>query len=83
MNEWLLAALILTAALVPLAFVAAFGDVVSGLVAVEVGSSVACAILVLLSEGTHRQSFVDLALVLAPLSLIGSIAYARLMERHL
>lgn len=83
MNEWLLAAAVLVVALVPLAFVAAFADAASGLVALEIASSVACVILVLLAEGLHRQPFIDLALVLAPLSLIGSVAYARLMERHL
>jgi multisubunit Na+/H+ antiporter MnhF subunit len=33
-----------------------------------------------LSEGFHRQPFVDLAVVLAVLSVVGSLAFARLME---
>ena len=41
------------------------------------------AILMLLSEGFHRQPFIDLAVVLAPMSLIGGLAFARMMERHL
>ena len=40
-------------------------------------------ILVLLSEGFHRQPFVDLAVVFAPMSLVGSLVFARLMERRL
>ena len=40
-------------------------------------------ILVLLSEGFHRQPFVDLAVVFAPMSLVGSLLFARLMERNL
>jgi multisubunit Na+/H+ antiporter MnhF subunit len=33
-----------------------------------------------LSEGFHRQPFVDLAVVLALVSIVGSLAFARLME---
>ena len=39
--------------------------------------------LMLLAEGFHRQPFIDLALVLALLSLIGAMAFARLMEKDL
>lgn len=83
MNKWLLAAAVLTVALLlPLA-VAVVADAVDGLAAVEVAGSVVAAILVLLAEGLRRQAFVDLALVLAPLSVVGGIAFARMMERHL
>jgi len=37
----------------------------------------------LLAEGFHRQPFVDLAVVFAPMSLVGSMMFARLMERDL
>jgi multisubunit Na+/H+ antiporter MnhF subunit len=37
----------------------------------------------LLSEGFHRQPFIDLAVVLAPMAVVGAIAFARLMERNL
>jgi len=40
-------------------------------------------ILMLLSEGFHRQPFIDLAVVLAPMALVGSLVFARLMERQL
>jgi len=36
-----------------------------------------------LAEGLHRQPFIDLALVLALVSVIGALVYARLMEEHL
>jgi multisubunit Na+/H+ antiporter MnhF subunit len=52
-------------------------------VALEIAAVLATTILMLLSEGFHRQSFIDLAVVLAPLGLIGSLTFARLMERHL
>ena len=37
-------------------------------------------ILMLLAEGFHRQPFIDLAVVFAPMSLVGALAFARLME---
>jgi multisubunit Na+/H+ antiporter MnhF subunit len=40
-------------------------------------------ILMLLSEGFHRQPFIDLAVVLAPMTLVGSLVFARLKERQL
>jgi multisubunit Na+/H+ antiporter MnhF subunit len=33
-----------------------------------------------LCEGVHRQPFIDLALLFAFLSMIGAMAFARLME---
>ncbi len=36
-----------------------------------------------LCEGLHRQPFIDLALLFAFLSMIGAMAFARLMERDL
>ena len=39
--------------------------------------------MILLAEGLQRQPFVDLAVVLAPLSLVGALVYPRLMERHI
>jgi multisubunit Na+/H+ antiporter MnhF subunit len=36
-----------------------------------------------LCEGFHRQPFIDLALVFALLTMLGSFAFARLMERDL
>jgi multisubunit Na+/H+ antiporter MnhF subunit len=83
MNEWLIAATALAFALIPCLGVSVFCAPESGLAAVEIGGVLACTILVLLSEGFHRQPFIDLAVVLAPLSLIGALTFARVMERHL
>ena len=49
----------------------------------EVAAVLLSTILMLLSEGFHRQPFIDLAVVFAPMSLVGSLMFARLMERHL
>lgn len=83
MNEWEIAAAVLTAALVPCLAVCALTSVASSLVAVELGGALAVTILVLLAEGFNRQPFVDLALVLASLSVVAVIAFARLLEEDL
>jgi multisubunit Na+/H+ antiporter MnhF subunit len=46
-------------------------------------ATLATTVLMLLSEGYHRQPFIDLAVVLAAVSLVGALAFARMMERDL
>jgi multisubunit Na+/H+ antiporter MnhF subunit len=50
-------------------------------VALELAGALAALVLLLVSEGTHRQGFVDLAIVLAVMSFIGVIAFIRFMGR--
>ncbi len=83
MNEWLIAATVLGFALIPCLAVSALSPPEHGLAAIEIGGVLTCTMLILLSEGFHRQPFIDLAVVLAPLSLIGALAFARVMEREL
>jgi multisubunit Na+/H+ antiporter MnhF subunit len=83
MNEWEIAAAILGFALIPCVAVCLLGEAPDALAALEVAGVLVTTILVLLSEGFHRQPFVDLAIVLAPMALVGSLTFARLMERQL
>lgn len=83
MNEWEIAAAVLGFALIPCVAVALLTPPPRGLAALQVAAVLTSTILVLLSEGFHRQPFVDLAVVFAPLSLVGSLLFARLMERDL
>ena len=83
MNEWEIAAAVLTFALIPCTALALLVPPPHGLAALQVASVLLATILVLLSEGFHRQPFVDLAVVFAPMSLVGSLVFARLMERDL
>jgi multisubunit Na+/H+ antiporter MnhF subunit len=83
MNAWLIAASVLFGALIACGGVCVFSDLVSGLVALEVAGVVAATLLMLLAEGLHRQPFIDLALVLAVLSLAGSLLFVRMLERRL
>jgi len=82
-NEWEIAAAALAVALIPCALVCLLAPPPHGVVALEIAGVLVSTILMLLSEGFHRQPFVDLAVVLAPMSLIGSLTFARLMERGL
>lgn len=83
MNEWLIAATVLGFALIPCVVAALVASPPTGLVALELAGVLVSTILMLLAEGFHRQPFIDLAVVLAPMALVGSLIFARLMERQL
>jgi multisubunit Na+/H+ antiporter MnhF subunit len=83
MNEWLVACVALVAGLGPCLLLCGLGKPVDGLVALELAGTLTCATLLLLSEGFHRQSFVDLAVVFAVLNFGGGLAFARMLERRL
>jgi multisubunit Na+/H+ antiporter MnhF subunit len=82
-NEWEIAAAVLGFALIPCTVLAMLVPPPEGLAALQVASVLLATILVLLSEGFHRQPFVDLAVVFAPMAVVGSLVFARLMERDL
>jgi multisubunit Na+/H+ antiporter MnhF subunit len=83
MNEWEIAAAVLGAASVPCLGVCVLSGAMGALVAMELAGTVIASALMLLAEGFHRQPFIDLALLLALLSLVGGMAFARLMEHDL
>ena len=81
MNEWLIAATaLLVGGLVPVAIAGLTRDARAAAAALNLGGPVAALILLLLAEGFHRQPFVDLALVCAVISFIGSVIVARFLE---
>lgn len=77
MNEWLWAATILTVALTALVVVAVRRPFLEGVIALEAASVDAALVMLLVAEGTRRQPFGDLALVLAAVSFAGTIAFLR------
>jgi multisubunit Na+/H+ antiporter MnhF subunit len=79
-NGWLWAAAVLVAALVPLTVVCVRLPAPDGLIAVEAAAVDAVLALLLIAQGTDRQPFGDLALVLAVVSFVGSVAYLRFVE---
>jgi multisubunit Na+/H+ antiporter MnhF subunit len=83
MNKWEIVALVLAVALVPCLGVAVLAGAEPALAALEVASALLTSMLMVLSEGFHRQPFIDLAVVFALISVVGGLAFARLMERDL
>ena len=84
MNEWLVAAaVILIAGIGPCAAVCLLAPAIEALVALELAGVLASLALLLFAEGIHRQPFADLAVVLAAMSFIGAVAFARFLEREL
>ncbi len=83
MNEWLIAATVLGFALLPcLAVCFLSSEPTHSVVSLQLAGVLLSTILMLLAEGFHRQPFIDLAVVFAPMSLVGMLAFARLMERN-
>jgi multisubunit Na+/H+ antiporter MnhF subunit len=84
MNEWEIASVVLGLALIPCLAVCLFAPAPThALVSLELAGVLLSTTLMLLAEGFHRQPFIDLAVVLAPMSLVGALTFARLMERKL
>jgi multisubunit Na+/H+ antiporter MnhF subunit len=82
-NAWEIAAAVLGFALVACTLLAALMGPAHGLAALEVASVLLATILMLLAEGFHRQPFIDLAVVFALMTTVGSLTFARLMEHEL
>jgi multicomponent Na+:H+ antiporter subunit F len=83
MNAWIWSGVALLPGLLACGLVAARGGVLSALVALELAGVLSAVELMVLAEATHRQPFIDLALTLAVMSFVGSLAFARLLERGL
>jgi multisubunit Na+/H+ antiporter MnhF subunit len=81
MNEWLIASLVLLVAMLPLLVVCVVASAIDGLVALQMAGTSAALILFLLSQGIRRESFADLAIVLALLSFGGSLGFSYFLER--
>jgi multisubunit Na+/H+ antiporter MnhF subunit len=81
MTPWAVAAIALFAVLLVCVVLPALVDPIDGLIALELAGTTGTAILLLLAEHLHRQPFADLAIVFAAVSFVGSLAFARLLER--
>jgi multisubunit Na+/H+ antiporter MnhF subunit len=83
MNQWLVgAAVLLVVGMLPAVAVASRGRVLDRLPGLAMAGVVATLDMLLLAEGFARSSYVDTALVLAALSLTGSLVFARLAVRQ-
>jgi multisubunit Na+/H+ antiporter MnhF subunit len=82
MNLWLSASLVLVCGFVPCIWVAARSDVGSGLAALSVAGVITVVVLMTLTVALARPPFIQLALVLAPIAVIGTLAFVRYVERR-
>lgn len=82
MSTWVLASIVLAAGTLPCLIACVMGDELEGLPALSLAAVVTIVLLVTLTEAFHRQPFIDLAVVLAALSLTGSLAFIRFFSRR-
>jgi multisubunit Na+/H+ antiporter MnhF subunit len=82
MSVWLAASIVLTCGLGPCCLGCLRSDVVSALAAYNVAAAVAALLLVTMTVAFNRQPFIDLAVVLVPLSAGGSLAFVRFLGRR-
>ena len=74
--------MLLIVGMLPAVVVASRGHVLDRLAGLAMAGVVATLDMLLLSEGYQRSSYVDAGLVLAALSLTGSLVFARLVVRQ-
>jgi len=82
MNEWHVAAAILLVALAPCGWICARRDIADALPALQLASTLSAIALLLIANAEQRQPFADLAVILAAVSFVGSLALARFVERN-
>jgi multicomponent Na+:H+ antiporter subunit F len=82
-NAWLWAGTVLLLGLVPLGIVCLRAPLLDAVVALELAGIVVTLVLLVLAEGFARSVYFELALVLAVVTLAGSLAYVRFFERWL
>jgi multisubunit Na+/H+ antiporter MnhF subunit len=80
-SSFVIAAIAMLVALVPLGVVLCRAEVMSAVVAYEAIGSVAVLVLMLLAEGFRRSGEFELAILLAVLLLGGGLVFVRFLER--
>jgi multisubunit Na+/H+ antiporter MnhF subunit len=80
-SSFVVAAIAMLAALIPLGVVLCRADMMSAVVAYEAIGSVAVLVLMLLAEGFGRPGEFELAVLLAVLLLGGGLVFVRFLER--
>ncbi len=83
MNAWLWAALGFSLVLVPCGAALVRVPLADALVTLQLATSISVLILALVAIGTHRPSFLDIALTLALLAYPASLLFAHFFERWL
>ena len=81
MSSFVIAAIAMLVALIPLGVVLCRADMMSAVVAYEAIGSVAVLVLMLLAEGFRRSGEFELAILLAVMLLGGGLVFVRFLER--
>lgn len=81
MSSFVIAAIAMLAALIPLGVVLCRAELMSAVVAYEAIGSVAVLVLMLLAEGFRRSGEFELAILLAVMLLGGGLVFVRFLER--
>ena len=81
MNAWLWAAAASLLVLVPCGIRTLRGSTFDRLLGLQLGGTVTTLALVMLGQGFDRSIYFDLAVVFGVLSLVGSLAFVRFLER--
>ncbi len=83
MNAFVVAAIVMLAAVIPCGIVLCRGTVMDAVVAYEAISAIAVMVLVLLAEGFRRPGEFELPVLLAVLLFGSGLVFVRLLERWL
>lgn len=81
MSSFVIAAIAMLVALIPLGVVLCRAELMSAVVAYEAIGSVAVLVLMLLAEGFRRSGEFELAILLAVMLLGGGLVFVRFLER--
>lgn len=81
MNGWLLGATVLQALVLVVGLAASRGPVVERLVCLQIATVFEAVALLLMCQGFGASAYLDIPFVLAPLSVIGTLVFARYFER--
>lgn len=82
MSVWLAASIALSGGVAACLLACLRADAAAALAALNVAGVTATLLLVTMTVAFARQPFIDLAVVLAPLSLAGSLAWVRYLTRR-
>ena len=79
---WMAASFALVLGFVPCLIVAVRADAISAVAALNLAGVLTAFALVTLTVAFQSQSFITLAVVLVPVSFVGSLAFVRHLERQ-
>jgi len=83
MNVWFVFSILLLLCLIPCGLVSLRGAVMERMLALQTAQIIMVFTILLTAEGLHRTIYQDVALTLAIMSFVSSLAFIRFLERWL